>query len=166
MSSLPLHPAIVHVPLGLAMVMPLVAAALALAVWRGKLPRTALAVVTGLQLMLAGGGLVAASLGDGEARRVHAAGVPREVIEEHEEAADAFVWTAVAVLAASVAPLVVPRAKAAALAAVVTAGTVVVAGLALNAGAKGGELVFLHGAGSAALKGQVVAPAEEAVDRA
>jgi hypothetical protein len=164
MPALPLHPAIVHVPLGLAMVLPLVAAALTVAVWRGTLPRGALAVVTGLLLVLAGSGLVAASLGDGEAKRAVAV-APREAIEEHEEAADAFVWTAVAVLAVSVVALVVPRGKAAPLAAVVTAGTLAVAALAVNAGMKGGELVFRYGAGSTAAKGQAVVPAVKASDR-
>jgi uncharacterized membrane protein len=164
MHTLPLHPAIVHVPLGLAMIMPLVAAALTIAVWRGKLPRGALGLLTVLQLVLAGSGLAAAALGDAAAKQA-AAVAPRDAIEAHEEAAEAFVWVAVAVLAVSVVALVVPRARAAKVAALVTAGTLAVAALALNAGMKGGELVFRYGAGSTAAQGHVAAPAERPGDR-
>jgi uncharacterized membrane protein len=148
MSTLPLHPALVHVPLGLAMVMPLVAIALTLAIWRRRLPRGALALVSGLQLVLVGSGFVAMQLGHGDERRVEGT-VPRSAIHEHEEAAETFVWVATGVLAASVAVLLVPAGAVVGLAALTAAGTLAVAGLGVSAGMKGGELVFEHGAATA-----------------
>ncbi len=146
MSSLPLHPAVVHVPLGLAMILPLVAVALALTVWRGKLPRSVLALVTGLQLVLVVSGFAAASLGYQDEKQAKLVAT-HDAIEEHEEAAEGFVWVAVGVLVLSVLPLLVPLRRAPLLAAAVAAGTLVVAGLAINVGEKGGALVFHHGAG-------------------
>jgi hypothetical protein len=145
MPSLPLHPAVVHVPLGVAMVLPLVAAALTAAVWRGRLPRAVLALVAGLQLVVAGGGLVAMQLGHADERQA-ALAAPRAAIHEHEEAGEAFVWVSIGVLVVALASLRVPARAANTLAALTTAGTVVVAALGVNAGARGGELVFHHGA--------------------
>ncbi len=158
MTDLPLHPAVVHIPLGLAIVMPIVAIALAWAVWKGKLPRSALAVVAGLQLFIAAGGLVAMELGDGEAER-NAQIVPKNAIHDHEEAAETFVWFSVGVLAVAIAALFVPARRAPIVAAVVAAGTLAGAVLALDAGRKGGELVFRYGAGSRAEPGTAPAAA-------
>lgn len=56
MNPMPLHPALVHVPLGLAVLLPLLTAGVAWAVWTGRLPiRAWLAVVATGQ---AGGTLV------------------------------------------------------------------------------------------------------------
>jgi uncharacterized membrane protein len=158
MSNLPLHPAFVHVPLGIAMILPLVAAAVTIAVWKGKLPRSALALVTGLQLLLAGSGFIAMALGHRE-EKAAAQVAPHDDIEAHEEAGETFVWVAVGVLALSVLPLVVPARRTPVVAAVVIAGTLVVAGLAVNAGEKGGHLVFEYGAGAAAPTGTPPSPA-------
>jgi uncharacterized membrane protein len=160
MNDLPLHPAVVHIPLGLAFAMPFVAIALAVAVWKGKLPRGALAVVAGLQLLLAGSGFVAMALGDGEAERADQI-APKNAIHDHEEAAETFVWFSVGVLAVSIAALFVPARRAPIVAAVVAAGTLAGVALAVDAGRKGGELVFRYGAGSHAEPGPApaVAPA-------
>jgi uncharacterized membrane protein len=164
MSSLPLHPAIVHVPLGVAVILPIVAAALTVAVWRGRLPRSVLAVVAGLQLIVATGGLVAMKLGHADERQA-ALTAPRHAIHEHEEAGEAFVWVSIGVLAVAVASLVVPARAAAAVAAVTTAGTLAVAALGVNAGEKGGELVFHHAASVSATPAPAeAAPAQGAKD--
>lgn len=146
MPELPLHPAIVHIPVGLAVAMPFLAIALAVAVWKGTLPRRTLAIVVGLQLLLAGGALAAGQTGDAAedaAERV----APRDAIHDHEEAGERVVWSSFAVLALSAAAAFVPTRRVALLAALTAAGTVVVAGFALDAGRKGGDLVFRHGAG-------------------
>jgi uncharacterized membrane protein len=150
MPTLPLHPAIVHVPLGLAVVLPLVAAGLALALWRGALPRRSFAVVVVLQALLVGGGAVAMQLGERDEKQAETV-ISEKLIEAHEERAEVFVWAAGAVLAVSAAVLVVPAAAATAVAAVVVAGTLAVAALAVSTGQAGGELVYRHGAASAYL---------------
>lgn len=140
------HPAIVHVPLGLAMVMPLLAAALTVALWRGRLPRSAFAVVAALQLAIVGAGFMAMRLGHADAKQAEQV-APEAAVDAHEEAGETFVWAALGVLVASAVALVLPARRAPAMGALVTAGALVVAGLGLNAGARGGELVFRHGAG-------------------
>lgn len=152
------HSAMVHVPLGLAVVMPLLAAGFTVAIWRGHLPRSVLAAVAALQLVLVGTGFAALQLGerDGElAERV----APEEAIEAHEEAAEAFLWTAAAVLVVAVGSVVVPRRAAPALGGLVTVGSLIVAAMAVNTGAKGGELVFRYGAGMKAARSAEGAPA-------
>jgi hypothetical protein len=148
MSTLPLHPAIVHLPLGLAFVLPLVAAALALAVWRQRLPRTAFAVVVGLQAVLVAGGVAAMQLGERDAKQVEAI-VGEPAVEAHEERAEAFVWVAGIVLAVSAAALLLPGKLGTGAAALTVAGTLAVTGLAIRTGEAGGELVYRAGAASA-----------------
>lgn len=152
MSTLPLHPSVVHVPLGLAFVLPLVAAGLAFALWRRALPRSAFLVVLGLQTVLVGAGIVAMKLGERDGKQVEHV-VAERLIEAHEERAEAFVWAAALVLAGAVAVLVVPARAAGPLAAAVAAGTLAVAALGAAAGHAGGELVYRHGAASAYLPG-------------
>jgi hypothetical protein len=140
------HPAIVHVPLGLAMVMPFLAAGLTLAVWRGRLPRTAFAVVAALQLVVVGAGFVALRLGHADARQAEQVAT-EAAVDAHEEAAETFFWVSVGVLVAAAGALAVPARHVPKLGALVTAGALAALALGVNAGAKGGDLVFLHGAG-------------------
>ncbi|HYD41334.1 MAG TPA: hypothetical protein VEB43_10945 [Anaeromyxobacter sp.] len=146
MPDLPVHPAIVHIPLGLALAMPFVAIALAVAVWKGMLPRRTLAVVVGLQLLLAAAAVAAGQTGDADedaAERV----APRDAVHDHEEAGERVIWSSVVVLALSAAAAFVPTRRVGLLAALTAAGTVAVAAFAVDAGRKGGDLVFRYGAG-------------------
>jgi uncharacterized membrane protein len=149
MSSLPLHPAIVHLPLGLAVLMPILAGGFAWALWRGRVrPRAWIAVVA-LQALLVGGGFVAMKTGEAEEDRVEAV-VTKNAIHEHEELAEQFVWSAGLTLALTALVLVMRRPAAVRMAsAVAVLGTVVVTGMALRVGHAGGELVYAHGAASA-----------------
>ena len=145
---MPTHPALVHVPLGLAFAVPIVALALLLALWRGAVSRRSFAIVLLMQALLVGGALLALRAGEREGARV-ARIVPDAALEEHEERAERFVWTAAAVLGGFAAILVVPRRAAVPLAAVVTAGAFAAAGLAFATGKAGGELVYQYGAARA-----------------
>ena len=91
MGSMPLHPAIVHLPLALAILMPLVATGFAWALWTGRIrPRAWLAVVA-FQALLLGSGLVATRTGEAEEERVETV-VQESALHQHEELADQFVW--------------------------------------------------------------------------
>jgi len=91
MTYVPLHPALVHLPLGLSIVLPLVAAGMAFALWRGLVPRRTWGVVVGLQAALVVGALVALKTGEREERRVEPV-VGETALERHEEAAEVFLW--------------------------------------------------------------------------
>lgn len=148
MPTLPLHPAVVHVPLGLAFALPLVTAGLALALWRGLVPRRAWVIAIFLQALLVGGGVVALKAGERDEDRVERV-VGKQPVKAHEEAAEAFVWSGAFVLAVATAALLVPGPASAAVAAVAAAGTLAVAFLGYRAGEAGGELVYRRGAASA-----------------
>jgi hypothetical protein len=148
MTTVPLHPALVHVPLGLAFALPLVTAGLALALWRGLVPRRAWLVAVALQAMLLAGGAAALRTGEGDEKRVGSF-VAKSLVEAHEHAAETFLWGAAAVFGLTAAVLAVPRRATALCAAVATAGTLLVGALAYRTGKAGGELVYVNGAARA-----------------
>ncbi|MEQ8461684.1 MAG: DUF2231 domain-containing protein [Sandaracinaceae bacterium] len=153
MSSIPLHPAIVHLPLALGLLVPLIALGVAVAVHQGKLPRWAWGAVLGLQVLLVGSGFVAMQTGERDEEVVERV-VAESVIEAHEEAAETFVYAAAGSTLLFLLGLALPRRiwRSAAMGAAV-AGSVAVAGLALGVGHSGGELVYVHGAAAAHVSG-------------
>jgi uncharacterized membrane protein len=149
MSSLPLHPALVHLPLGLAFIMPALAIGFAWALWRGRVRPRAWLTVIALQGVLLAGGLVAMNTGEREEDRVEAL-VPEAAIERHEEYAEQFVWATGLTLALAGMVIVLRKPTAArALALATVAGTMVVFAAAVRVGHAGGQLVYAHNAGAA-----------------
>ncbi len=148
MPTLPLHPAVVHLPIGLAFAMPLVAIGLLLAYRLGRVRRHAFAILVGLQLVVVAAGAVAMTLGERDAKRVEPI-AGEAAVDAHEDRAEAFLWTAGAVLAVSAALLVVPAGAVSAVAAVAAAGTIVTAALAVRTGEAGGAIVYAHGGAAA-----------------
>ena len=148
MPTLPLHPAIVHVPLGLAFVLPLVSAGLALALWRRLVPRRAWVLAIALQATVVAAGAAALWAGERDEERVERI-VGEPAIEVHERAAEAFLWGASIVLLVAAAVLVLPSRAAVGTAAAAALGTIVVAALAYGAGKAGGELVYARGGAAA-----------------
>ena len=148
MPTLPLHPAIVHVPLGLAVVLPIVMAGLAIALGRGLVPRRSWAVAVALQALLVAGGAAALRTGESDEKRVERV-IGKAALEAHEEHAEVFVSGAAVVLALTALALALPARAAVAAATVAAAGALVVAGLAYRTGSAGGELVYARGAAAA-----------------
>ncbi|MCB9916458.1 MAG: hypothetical protein H6828_15125 [Planctomycetes bacterium] len=162
MPSTPLHPLIVHLPMALAALLPLLSAIVVLAWWRDALPRRAWALVVLLQALLFAGGLVAMNTGEADEERVEEV-VPEAALEAHEEAAEVFTWSAGALLALGLLPLLLRREeRARQLALVATAGSVMVLGLGYRVGSAGGELVYRHGAAAAWTAAAGELPAGEA----
>jgi uncharacterized membrane protein len=149
MGSMPLHPAIVHLPLAIAILMPLVASGFAWALWTGRVrPRAWLAVVA-FQALLLGSGLVATRTGEAEEERVENV-IQESALHRHEALADQFVWAGAFTLVLAGLVFVVRRPAAVrALVSGVVASTLVVAALGLRVGHAGGQLVYVYGAASA-----------------
>ncbi len=149
MDTLPLHPMLVHLPIALAVLMPLVAAGAALAWWRGWLTRRIWFVALGLQTLLVVSSVLALRSGEAEEERVeHIVG--ESSIEAHEEAAEVFVWAAGGVWLLSLAGAFVPDDRMALrVASAATLATAAVFGLGYQTGAAGGELVYGQGAAAA-----------------
>jgi uncharacterized membrane protein len=144
-----LHPFIVHLPLGLAILAPLLILLLAVLDGKGKLTPSAWLVVLLVQVLITAGSLAALKSGEGEEELVERS-VPEAALHQHEEAAELFLWSGVAglVLAAvMVLPLgaglrrVVPF--------LLLGLSLVTLALGLRTGKAGGELVYQHQAGAA-----------------
>lgn len=149
MFEAPLHPKIVHLPIALALLMPLMSAGLLVAWWKDWWPDSTWAIAVALQAMLVAGSWVAMETGENDEERVEQV-VPESVLETHEERAETFLWASGSVLVLILLPLVVPgRRRRRWLAVVACAGTFVVLGLGYRVGRAGGDLVYQHGAGQA-----------------
>jgi hypothetical protein len=144
--SLWFHPKIVHVPIALGILMPLIASGLLLAWWRNWLPSRAFFVAVALQAILAGTAYLGMWSGDEEEDVVEKV-VSHDEIEKHEEAAELFLYGSCAVLVVmAVAAALGARRYGKGIALVATLGTFVVAGLCFRTGQLGGNLVYKYNA--------------------
>ncbi|MGB5286247.1 MAG: DUF2231 domain-containing protein [Polyangiales bacterium] len=146
MDQLLFHPKLVHLPIALAVLLPLVSGGVLFGWWRGWFDRRVWVLVFLLQAALVGSGALAMKTGEQEEERVERV-VAEEKIEAHEEAAEIFVWAGAALLLLMAVPLVLPDSRArqvVALGAVL--GTLVISGLGYAVGEAGGKLVYQYGA--------------------
>jgi uncharacterized membrane protein len=157
-----LHPAIVHLPLGVAIVMPLLFAALTWALWTGRLGRRGFLLGALLQAAILAGGLVALRTGGADEERVESV-VPEAAIERHELLAQVFTGAAGLTFLLALGVALLPDRAAKKLALAATVASVGVVGLGVAVGHAGGQLVYQHGAAAAYASPQgASAPAVEA----
>jgi uncharacterized membrane protein len=143
----PLHPAVVHLPIALAVLMPLIAAADLVAIAKGGLPTRAWWAVVLLQLVLVGTAWLAVETGEAEEERVEKV-VEEHHIHEHHDAAEWFLAVAGAGAVLMAAGLLPDRRGRIGRVAGALASLVVLA-TAVRTGHLGGELVYRHGAANA-----------------
>lgn len=149
MTSLPLHPALVHLPLGLAFVIPVLAVGFGWALWKERIQPKAWVAIVALQAVLLGAGLLAMNTGEREEDRVERI-VPESALEQHEEYAEQFVWASgVTLILAGLVLAPRKRSLTRSLTVATVAGTVIVAAAAVRVGHAGGRLVYVHNAGAA-----------------
>lgn len=143
----PLHPAIVHFPMALAVLLPLLTICGAVAIHLKLLPTRAWASVALLSLVLVLTSWMALETGEEEEERVERI-VAEQVIEEHEEAAEFFMILGAVLFFVTLAGLMDnqigggSRIASALLA-------LCVLGAGLQVGHLGGALVYEHGAAQA-----------------
>ena len=152
----PLHPAIVHIPIALSLLIPLCAVLVAAAIRLGWLEQRSWALVVLLNLLFVGSQLVAHETGEETAERVEKV-VDKKLIGEHAEAADWLLWASIGSLVIAVAGLLREGRGAAARAAAVV-GSLVVLAIAIRVGHLGGELVYKHGAANAYVEKDAATP--------
>jgi uncharacterized membrane protein len=143
----PLHPAVVHFPVVLAVLLPVFALGALWAIRRGTTPRRAWAIPVALSLALALSAWVAVQTGEAQDERVERV-VPEQPLETHEEAAEMFLTLSgilVLVAAAGLAPGIAGRSARI----LATAGAVALVAVAANVGHSGGQLVYRYGAAGA-----------------
>ena len=143
----PLHPAVVHLPIALATLMPLFAAAWMFAIARRFLPARAWLAVVVLQLLLAATAWLAVETGEDQEERVERV-VAEEHIEAHEEDAHRLAIAAGVVALLMAGGLLPDRGGRIGRIVGTLASLGVLAG-AVSVGHSGGELVYRYGAASA-----------------
>ena len=158
MTALPLHPSVVHVPLGLAVVMPLLLGAMLWAIASGRLPGKAWLIVMVLQGVLLGAAAVALWTGGQDEDRVEAR-VGEAAVESHERAAQGFTVAAGATFIVVAGALLLRSRRRPFLVAGLasTALSIGMLVLGIQAGRQGGALV--HG-GAALVQGGENQPAD------
>lgn len=143
----PLHPAVVHFPLVLATLLPLIAVVALVAIRRGSSTRYTWLVVVAFAVFAAGSAWLAVETGEGQAERVEEV-IGDEPVHEHEEAAEWLLMMAGITAVVSGIGLVHGRVGSAA-----RWGTVVLAIVAMTTAVRtgdlGGKLVYQHGAARA-----------------
>lgn len=143
----PLHPAVVHLPMAIVVLLPFAALAALIMIRRGAAPRAAWAWVVALSILLAGTSWLAVETGESQEDAVEEV-VGDAAIHAHEEAAERFLpltAAAVLLLGAGLARGRVGRfGRLAGL-----AGTLVLLFAGYRVGHSGGELVYTHGAAQA-----------------
>lgn len=143
----PLHPAIVHLPIALAVLLPLLTLGGAVALRAHWLPRRTWSVAVALTGVLVLSSWVALETGESEEDRVERV-VAEERIEAHEEAAEVFASLGVVLFLVTGAGFMAGRPGDLARGASVLVALAVLIS-ALQLGRLGGELVYKHGAASA-----------------
>lgn len=143
----PLHPAVVHLPIALTVLVPAFAVGALVAIRRGALPVRAWGITTALLATLSLSAWVSLETGADQEDRVERV-VTEQAIHSHEEAAEAFLALSLLVLVIAGAGLLNGRiGTGARLAATVGTLALIVAGY--RVGHSGGALVYQHGAASA-----------------
>lgn len=143
----PLHPAVVHFPVVLSVLIPLVAIGALWAIKTGARPSRAWGVTTAVAAVLALSAWAAVQTGEQQEERVEDT-VGESRIEQHAEAGETLLITSaglLAVIALGLMPGTTGRVARYAGA----AGTLVVVAVAYQVGSSGGELVYKYNAGAA-----------------
>ncbi len=143
----PLHPAIVHLPMALAVLLPVTVAVALWMIRRGGQPRRVWGVAAAMHAALALSAWASLATGDSASEQAERV-VAEAPIESHEEAAEAFLALAAGTLVVSLAGLLKNRpGQLARGASAVGAVALLVSGW--NVGHSGGELVYRYNAGAA-----------------
>jgi len=149
MEGLPTHPVVVHLPLVLAVLLPLVSGAIGYAVWKGRASGRLWAwVVAGHFVLFASAG-AASLLGEADARRIQTR-IDADVVEVHEAEGHRLLFASGITFALALAGLVLqrPKQRHTAMAATFAFG-LACAALGVLAGRGGAVLVYQHGAAAA-----------------
>lgn len=142
----PLHPAVVHLPLGIAVVFPLIAATLAFFIFKGRWAASTWWLAVVLQATVAIGAVVAVRSGEQIEDRVEDSltGAGQEELHEHEELGEAFQYAALALLLLVIAGAFVRGTPGNIVRAASAAGALGLLGLGVEVGEHGGAVVYEH----------------------
>jgi uncharacterized membrane protein len=143
----PLHPAVVHFPIVLAVLFPLFVGGALWSMRRGTRARRVWLLPTVVAAALAGSAWLSVETGESQADRVERV-VGEQAMEAHEELAETFLTVAVVVAALAAAGLAAGLIGRTARVLTAVASLALV-GVVIPVGHTGGKLVYRHGAASA-----------------
>lgn len=143
----PLHPLIVHFPMAVTFIIPVLDIIFALMIKKNKMTPKGWLIIIGLQLAVVVSGYVSLETGETEEHNVEKV-VSKKVIHEHEEAAEIFVGSTVIGLVLSIAAFFIRKELGFPVKLGIAAIGLVSCFLAYRTGKLGGELVYKHGAAS------------------
>jgi uncharacterized membrane protein len=147
----PLHPAVVHLPIALTLLVPAFAAVALVAIQRGARPLRAWGVTTALLALLSLSAWVSLETGEGQEERVEQV-VPERAIDAHAAAAESFLALSLLVLAVAGVGLLNGKVGTAGRV-TAAAGTIALLVAGYRVGHSGGALVYEHGAASVYVTG-------------
>lgn len=147
----PFHPVIVHFPIVISFLLPLLIMVFAYMIKINKMTPRGWLIIVGLQMFATITGYVALESGETEEDLVEKI-VESKYINQHENAAEIFVGASVLVLVVSVAVFFLKSSLQFYVQIGITLLSIVAAFLGYRAGKFGGELVYVHGAASAHLE--------------
>jgi len=159
----PLHPAVVHLPIALTLLLPAFALGALWFIKRGSRPRGAWGVATALFAALSLSSWIAVETGEQQDERVERV-VAEAPLESHEEAAEAFLLLTLGMLGVAMAGLAPGRVGSVARVAGAV-GSVLLLGAGYRVGHTGGALVYQHGAAQAYVSGGAAGAGGSAVTR-
>ena len=143
----PLHPLIVHFPMAVTFIIPVLVIIFALMIKKNKMTPKGWLIIVGLQLAVVVSGYVSLETGETEEHNVEKV-VSKKIIHEHEEAAEIFVGSTVIGLVLSIAAFFIRKELGFPVELSIAAIGLVSCFLAYRTGKLGGELVYKHGAAS------------------
>jgi uncharacterized membrane protein len=144
----PLHPQIVHFPIALIFILPILILVFAYLIRRNKLPANGWLIIIGLQLATTISGYIALETGETDEKIVQKV-VSKKLIHAHEEKAEIFVGLTVLALVVSISAYFIQKHFQLYLQLGVFFLTITAAYLAYQTAQLGGELVYQHGASGA-----------------
>lgn len=159
----PLHPALVHLPLGIAMIMPFLTGFVYYFIKKGKLPDNAWVITVFLQLFLVIGAFASLQSGERDEEFVEKV-LSEELIEQHEDIGKIFMAISAITMIILAAGLMkstpIPLLRIIGIAA-----TLAVLGTGMYTGKLGGELVYAQGGARAFIQKDAQEPGEIKSDK-
>lgn len=146
--QVPFHPLVVHFPIALTFLLPVLMVVFTLMIKSYKMPPKSWLIILGLQFILVGSGYLSLKTGENEEDLVERV-VSKTLIHEHEETAEVFVGVTVIALVLSVAAFFIKKEIQVPIKLGVAFISLIACFMAYKTGKLGGELVYKHGAASA-----------------
>ncbi|HXH76445.1 MAG TPA: DUF2231 domain-containing protein [Bacteriovoracaceae bacterium] len=156
---LPFHPTVVHLPIVVSFLLPVLVLAFAFMIKTNKMAPVSWLIIVGLQAFVTGTGYIALESGEAEEHAVEKV-VAKKLISAHEEAAEIYVGSTVLALVLGIAAFFIRKEFQFHLQMTIAVASLMSCYLAYKTSVLGGDLVYKHGAASA-YKTEPGAPAPE-----